>query len=87
MSDALPVPKMIQDYMDSLLSETIQEQACIESYLELHASPPEIPPSHVSSCSTKCNKGTFSHEDSPYHLVENTLIGQIDSSSVLVEKG
>ncbi|KAL0224122.1 hypothetical protein P9112_003512 [Eukaryota sp. TZLM1-RC] len=67
--------------MDSLLSETIQEQASIERSWELISSPPEIPPSQVCSCSTKCNKGTVSHEDSPYHLVENRLLGQIDSSS------
>ncbi|KAL0215306.1 hypothetical protein P9112_007490 [Eukaryota sp. TZLM1-RC] len=87
MSDAPPGPNKIQNYMDSLLSETIQEQACIEPYWELISSPPEIPPSQVSSCSTKCNKGTFSHEDSPYHLVENRLLGQIVSSSFLIEKG
>ncbi|KAL0219164.1 hypothetical protein P9112_004817 [Eukaryota sp. TZLM1-RC] len=86
MFDAPLGPKMVQNYMDSLLSETIQEQACIEPYWELIASPPEIPASQVSSCSIKCNKGTFSHEDSPYHLVENRLLGQIDSSSFLVEK-
>ncbi|KAL0218477.1 hypothetical protein P9112_004130 [Eukaryota sp. TZLM1-RC] len=87
MSDAPPGLKRIQNYMDSLLSETIQEQACIEPYWELISSPPEIPPSQVSSCSTKCNKGTFSHEDSPYHLVQNRLLGQIVSSSFLVDKG
>ncbi|KAL0224004.1 hypothetical protein P9112_003394 [Eukaryota sp. TZLM1-RC] len=87
MSDAPLGPKRIQNYMDSLLSETIQEQACIEPYWELISSPPEIPPSQVSCCSTKCKKGTVSHEDSRYHLVENRLLGQIDSSSFLVEKG
>ncbi|KAL0206839.1 hypothetical protein P9112_012550 [Eukaryota sp. TZLM1-RC] len=87
MSDALPGPKMIQIYVDLLLSETFQEEACTEPYWELISSPPEIPPSQEKFCSTKGKKGTFSHEDSPYHLVENRLLGQVDSSSFLVEKG
>ncbi|KAL0213671.1 hypothetical protein P9112_005855 [Eukaryota sp. TZLM1-RC] len=68
--------------MDSLLSETIQEKACTEPYWELISSSPKIAPSRVSSCSTKGSKRTSSHEE-PIYL----LVGQIDSSSILVEKG
>ncbi|KAL0215869.1 hypothetical protein P9112_008053 [Eukaryota sp. TZLM1-RC] len=87
MSDAPPGIQSIQNYMDSLLSATIQEQACIKPYWELISIPHEIPSSQVSSCSTKYNKGTFSHEDSPCYLVEYRLFGQIESSSFLIEKG
>ncbi|KAL0208803.1 hypothetical protein P9112_011390 [Eukaryota sp. TZLM1-RC] len=86
MLDALPGPTMIQDYMDSPLSETIQEQAWTEHCWELISSPSEIPPSHVNSCSTKGSTGTSS-QDPSYHLVENGSRGQIDFSSFLVEKG